>query len=215
MLMLRRSANNSVWIASGSRLRLQRGFTLLEMLVVLVIITLVITLLFQSLAYMVALRSRFLGQLEAVQTGALQEYWFRTSTAGLLADHEDIEKPRLFKGQAMRFAGLTLAGLDAMPGVPVPFAWELAEEGQNSVLRYLPASGQAWEVARWSGKAEGFAYLGDEGKWHSQWPPTSGLEPPQLPVAVSLSAQRRQGAFTWVIKLVDLREPRPDFRLMD
>jgi prepilin-type N-terminal cleavage/methylation domain-containing protein len=198
-----------------TREKKSRGFTLLEMLVVLVITALISALLFQGLAYMTALRARFLGQLESLQAGVLQEYWFRSASAGLVAEYPDIEQAHLFKGETRRFEGLSLAGLDTPQGVPAPFAWELAEQGRDTLLRYVTASGEAWIVAQWPGSAEGFAYLDDAGEWHRQWPPSSGLEPPQLPVALSLSARRRDGAFAWVVKLADRREPRVDYRLID
>jgi prepilin-type N-terminal cleavage/methylation domain-containing protein len=193
------------------------GFTLLEVLVVLVILTLLMTFLFQTLNHVATARVHILRQLNTFQQGAIQEFWFRHSTAGLIADYPDIEDNQAFKGTDRRFSGLTTAALHADAGVPTAFAWAIVEEKGQNVLQYQ-ADSDTWSVLHWPGEGYGvgFQYLDREGKWHDAWPPQQfGIEPPQLPEAILLTAQRGRHPVTWLIKMNALRDPKPDLRLME
>jgi prepilin-type N-terminal cleavage/methylation domain-containing protein len=194
-----------------------KGFTLLEVLVVLVIVTLLMTFLFQALSHVATVRIHILRQLNTFQQGAIQEFWFRHSTAGLIADYPDIEQSQAFKGSDKRFSGLTTAALNADAGVPNRFAWAIIEEKGQNVLQYQTGS-ETWSVLYWQGGGYGvgFQYLDEKGKWHDAWPPQQfGVEPPQLPEAILLTAQRGRHPVTWLIKMNALRNPKPDLRLME
>ncbi|OUD14312.1 prepilin-type N-terminal cleavage/methylation domain-containing protein [Thioflexithrix psekupsensis] len=193
------------------------GFTLLEVLVVLVIMTLLMTFLLQTLHHVATARVHILRQLNTFQQGAIQEFWFRHSTAGLIADYPDIEDNQAFKGEHRRFSGLTTAALHADAGVPTAFAWAIVEEKGQHILQYQTKS-ETWSVLQWSGEGHtmGFQYADREGKWHDTWPPQQfGIEPPQLPEAILLTAQRGRHPVTWFIKMNALRNPKPDLRLME
>ena len=188
-----------------------RGFTLLEMLVVLVLVAFVSTLILQGFSFIFQLRSRFLVQLDDLQRGAIQEHWFRSSTAAIVTDYRDGE--HIFKGEEREFSGLTLVALDAMMGAPTAFAWQLKYTGGSMVLRYQNSKGEYWEVARWLGEEGYFRYMAKDGEWHSQWPPKFGLISAQIPRAIFLSGRRRQTPLTWIVKLTDYDTTRYDSRL--
>ncbi len=188
----------------------KRGFTLLEMLVVLVLVGFISTLLLQGFSYVLHLRSGVLAQLEDSQQGALQEYWFRSTTAAIVTDYRGGE--HVFKGEERQFSGLTIAALDQTTGMQSAFVWQLQYADGVTVLRYRNGKGIDWEVARWLGDFGHFRYLAVDGQWHSQWPPSFGLEPPQIPTAILLLGQRRQTRFTWIVKLVDHDQERFDYR---
>lgn len=187
------------------------GFTLLEMLVVLIFISLISTLLFQGMTYVFYLRSQFLVQFHQFQQGFMQEYWFRSSTEGVIADYE--ESKHLFKGNQKEFSGLTLAALDALPGTPFPFAWQLKSGEGLTTLRYKNGQDEFWEISRWSGEAGNFSYMDEKGDWHRQWPPVVGKNPPQIPRWIRLEGQYGQIPFTWIVKLADDDQTKIDFRL--
>lgn len=192
----------------------KRGVTLLEMLVVLIIIGLLTTLLMQGFAYVLQLRGRFLGQLSDLQQGTLQEHWFRSSTAALLADYPDIAEPHVFKGEIKQFQGLTIASLDADVGLPVSFSWLLLLQEGNTILQYQSSTGETWEIARWMGDSGEFSYLDSKGKWYPTWPPQSlGIKLPQLPKAIMLTGFRRDLPFTWIVQLTGQDNTPIDFRL--
>jgi len=178
-----------------------RGFTLLEMLVVLVLVGLISTLLLQGFSSVLHLRTGFLAQLEAAQRGTLQEHWFRSTITAILTDYRNGE--HIFKGEERQLSGLTIAALDQMTGMPSPFAWQLKYAGGTTTLLYQNHKSEYWEIARWLGDQGRFRYMAVDGQWHTQWPPSFGLEPAQIPRAILLEGQRRQTPFTWIVKLTE------------
>ncbi len=190
------------------------GFTLLEMLVVLVLVSLISTLLLQSLSYILQLRSHLQVHLDDLQHGAIQEAWFRSTTAGIITDYYDGKN--IFQGTEREFSGLTLNPLEANLGALSPFAWQLQTEGGRTSLRYRKSDGEYWEVASWTGEPGTFRYMDIQGKWHTQWPPPFFSEtPPQIPRFILLEAQRRQTAMTWMVQLADRNIARFDNRGKD
>jgi len=201
------------------------AFTLLEMLVVLVILSMVTLLLMQSLQYVLDLRVRFVQQLDDLQQGALRAYWFRSSTAALLPDfraapHVIQNRPvKVFKGTDTSFSGLTLAGLEAPSGVPTAFAWKLNYDDGNVQLEYHTEQEQVWQILSWTGQRGRFEYLDAKGQWHNYWPPqlfTFTLDPqnktPQLPEAIALHGIKRAQPFTWIVRIQGQKDDPYDYR---
>jgi len=191
---------------------MKAGFTLLEMLVVLVLVGLMSTLLLQGFSYVLHLRTRFLIHLEDAQQGALKEYWFRSTVAGILADYKDGE--HIFQGNERQLSGLTIASLDNVAGMPAAFVWQLHSANDMTTLRYQNSQGEFWEIARWQGNQGRFRYRAVDGKWYERWPPKLGMEPPQLPRLIVLEGIRRQTPFTWVVKMIEHDYSRWDVREM-
>jgi general secretion pathway protein J len=188
------------------------GFTLLEMLVVLVLVGLISTLLLQGFSYVLHLRTRFLIHLENAQQGALKEYWFRGTVAAILADYKNGE--HIFQGNERQLTGLTIAPLDNVAGVPSTLTWQLQSADGMTILNYQNSRGESWEVARWQGNEGHFSYRAVDGKWYDQWPPKLGMEPPQLPRLIVLEGIRHQTPFTWVVKMIERDYSRWDVRKM-
>ena len=115
------------------------GFTLLEMLVVLVLVGLLSTLLLQGFFYILHLRTGLLVQLSDLQYGSLQEYWFRSTTAATVADYGDGKS--IFRGNEHEFSGLTIAPSEASIGVLASYAWQLQYNGGMTTLRYRKGDG--------------------------------------------------------------------------
>lgn len=191
------------------------GFTLLEVLVVLVIIGLLSTLLLEGFSFVLDLRFRLLTQLQDVQQSALQEYGFRSSTAALVPDYHNGK--HLFQGNAHELSGLTLAPLEASIGEVLPFAWQIQHQEGMTTLRYRKSDGDYWEVAHWPGEEGRFLYQDEAGKWYPQWPPQSftATSPPQLPSLILLQGQRRQTPMTWIVSLTDNNITVSDMRLQN
>jgi general secretion pathway protein J len=166
------------------------GFTLVEVLVVLVITALVSTLLFQALAQVYRLQGRFGEQLAQSQGGAMRADWYRQVLQGLLNDYAD-GKQR-FAGQVQRLEGLSATALTVAGGAPQWVVMEIRSEADGSELLYQAGSQQV-TMLRWQGGGE-FAYLDEAGAEHAQWPPMgSGAAWSQLPVAVLLKWPTPQG----------------------
>lgn len=179
-----------------------RGFTLLEMLVVLVLVGLLSTLLLQGFFYILHLRAGLLVQLSDLQYGALQEHWFRSTIAATVADYSDGKN--IFRGNEHEFSGLTMAPLEASIGMLAPYAWELQSQEGRTTLRYRKGEGDYWEVATWLGERGSFRYMDTNGKWYNQWPPQffSSNIPAQLPTIILLQGQRRQTPITWIVPVM-------------
>ena len=186
------------------------GFTLLEMLVVLVLVAFISTLILQGFSFTFQLRSRFLEQLDNLQRGAIQEHWFRSSTAAIVTDY--INGEHIFKGKEREFSGLTIVALDAKMGVPMNFVWQLKQVDGIMVLRYQNSKGEYWKVTQWLGEEGYFRYMARNGDWYEQWPPKLGIELPQIPHAILFLGQRRQEPLTWIVKLAEHDTTKHDYR---
>ena len=142
------------------------GLTLLEMLVVMVLVTLVGTLLMQGIGF-------FTGKYQVVQRARadvslaeLQQNWFATSVRGLTPYGVEA---RRFVGNARAFRGITLAPLQAEPGMPVTARWTI--DGENaSVLRYAEDGGRPWTVLPENGERLVFDYADSVHRWYDRWP---------------------------------------------
>jgi prepilin-type N-terminal cleavage/methylation domain-containing protein len=164
----------------------QSGFTLLEMLVVLVVVGLVSVSLFEALAQMGQVSERLAPHLAVSEREGLLDGWFRNAVNGLLADRAGGEN--IFIGGANGFSGLTLEPLGADPGGPTPFQWALvyATSGNYTSLVYRGDGTPPREIRRWPGSKPSFSYLGPDLAWYDTWPP--GLKQArQLPAAVRLT----------------------------
>ncbi len=171
--------------------RRQRGFTLVEMLVVLVLTALVAAIAFEGLARVADLRLRLARHLDGALDETVTGAWFRASIAALQPDLA--EAPGVFRGSAAEMSGLTLRPLDLPAGATTPFGWRLRVDAASGTTRlgYRGADGAWREIAAWPGAGARFLYAGADGEWRSEWPPPlSGSapigqvvprQPPQLP----------------------------------
>lgn len=205
---------------SGHRRKyISRGFTLLEVLVVLVLVGLISMLLFELLDHMLNLRLRFSEHSAELRQNGVKARWFRDSTRALHPASTDTEPDAVFRGDADDFSGLTLVSLEADAGVPMRFGWELRRVAGGTELFYRPEQGDAMFILRWTGEGGGFQYLDQTLTWREQWPPPSDdafallLQHPQLPVAIALQGIRRGKPFLWLVDIPGRKRPRQDFTL--
>ncbi len=158
----------------------RRGFTLMETLVMLLLVSFSATLAFQMLgAYRIA-RERSLIQGERLDVRAAVEEWFAETVRGL---HPVGATP--LRGDDGGFSGITLNPVFRSPGIATEFAWRLdgdfragwtvaySEAGQERFTVPLPVVEQAH-----------FIFLDAEGNSHPRWPPASGGQS-GLPTAVA------------------------------
>jgi len=173
----------------------QRGFTLIEMLVVLVLTAIVVGVVFEGLARVADLRVRLVRHLDGALDETITGSWFRGSVAALQPDYN--EAPGAFRGSATEMSGLTLKPIDLPGGAATPFGWRLLPDASGVTrLSYRGADGAWREIAAWTGAGARFLYAGPDGEWRSEWPPPfSGSTPlgqvvprdrPQLPRFVRL-----------------------------
>lgn len=175
-----------------------RGFTLLEMLVVLLIAGMTLALITQALGQYQRAQTRAIANERAGREHRLSEAWFHDSVRGLHPDApSDAQAARattrlgmgtgapVFSGSANGFTGVTLAPVLAGQGVPVLQTWRSVRD-RNGVTRLeLEEEGKTLQLSLPRAREIRLHYLDPEGKLHEQWPPRLGLWK-QLPEAVLL-----------------------------
>jgi len=197
-------------IASAPARTAERGFTLMEMLVVMLLTAMITGVLLQGLQQVMQLQQRFGAELYNTQQGAMLKHWFRRSINGVLADYVDGSHP--FRGEETRMSGLTLASLTAEEGLLLPFVWRLRFDPQQALTQLTYGEDATQVILAWPGKSGRFRYFDDKGEGHETWPPPLGKWP-QLPSAIKLeyeSAGERQSIIAVPQTLGD-----PPLRLKD
>ena len=175
------------------------GFTLIEMLVVLVIVGMVGTILFSSYQRVLDIRVRLAAFLDGTDAPTLVAGWFRSSVEGLLPDQKD--GADVFAGTPRRLVGLSVAPIDGTPGVPTRIAWELVFDAAiaRTALTYRNGTAAPLTVASWAGDRGGLRYCSQRLACSDSWPPknTDNTTPSQLPALIVLQAVR--GVDDWPV----------------
>ena len=163
----------------------QRGFTLLEILVVLVLTGLISGILLQGLQQVFFLQRHFGVETFQSQQGLMRTEWFRGCINGLIPDHDD--GTRKFRGTGRRLTGITTTPLVALDGVVMSFELRLEFNpvtGETGVL--YGSDNDAPLILSWLGANGRFSYQDRDGVAHEEWPPFLGKKWPQLPAAILL-----------------------------
>jgi prepilin-type N-terminal cleavage/methylation domain-containing protein len=105
--------------------RARAGFTLMEMLVTLVLVSMTTMLMFQMLGSYRVARERVQAQSGLIDRQSLFNGWLRASVQGLFIDHGIT-----FAGNDVAFEGTTLNALYALEATPTLVRWEL-ETGEE------------------------------------------------------------------------------------
>lgn len=178
----------------------QRGLTLLETLVTLVIVAMVAGLMSEGL-YQLGHIERRLGsaQMQA-QLQRLRLLWVQQALEGLQAGRQDT--PEFFRGGPQRMQGVSSVLPQAELRGPLPMQLTLvhrAEQGYTELTLAYGAPGGAQTtavLAQWRGDAGRFRYLDQQGQWVAEWPSQgagsplpAGADPPLLPRAVAVHGQ--------------------------
>ena len=151
----------------------------MEVLVTLVLISISSMLMFQMLGSYRLTRERVQAQSGMVDRQALFAAWLRASIQGLF-----IDQGLTFVGDEARFEGTTLNPLFAVPATPTLVRWEVRASATGTEVIYSEAGRERWRAqARW--RSARFAFLDEEGKRHSAWPPRNGRQD-ELPSAILL-----------------------------
>ncbi|HWS78711.1 MAG TPA: prepilin-type N-terminal cleavage/methylation domain-containing protein [Thermomonas sp.] len=161
-----------------------RGFTLMEMLVTLMLVSFATMLMFQTLGSYRIARERVQGQSGLIDRQALFQDWFRDSVHGLF-----IAEGLQFSGERTRFRGTSLNPLFAPEGSPTLVQWTIEEDGERAAIAYAEDGVERWRVRLARADTAHFAYLDETGKESATWPPARGLQDarPSLPAVVVLS----------------------------
>ena len=190
----------------------ERGFTLLETLVMLIVSALALMMMFQALAGFNHSRER-MGALESVRNNdAVVLGWLRDNFRGVVAieatpgvARQPDDPAAGLRGAADGFTALTLAPLLGQNGAPVEVQWRIAHTDSGSALIYQEAGRAPLTLPLRDASELSFAYLDANGVVTAEWPPQAGLQAP-LPSAIEL--RLGSGARTRVVAQA-IATPRP------
>ena len=165
-----------------------RGFTLMEVLVTLLLISFASMLMFQMLGSYRIAKQRSFALSGMIDRQALFSAWFRDSVNSLYAS-----ETMQFEGAAERFSGPSINAAYLTTGVPIRSTWRLGRTPGGWVVYYEEDGVERWELALASTERAWFVFVDEAGKSHREWPPELGVAEP-LPAAVALSRVDAQGA---------------------
>jgi prepilin-type N-terminal cleavage/methylation domain-containing protein len=157
------------------------GFTLFEVLVVIVITSLIGAVLMQGFSALLATRLSVAGAIGNLQEAVLSQNIVVDPLRGLIPDYED--NANVFRGQPRSLSGQTLRPLLAPAGAPAAFKMTLDYDANRNltVLIYEELGRAKAEIASWAGNTGTFRYRDLNGSWLSAWPPpTSTSQTPWL-----------------------------------
>lgn len=187
----------------------ERGFTLLESVVTLVIVSMLTAMLMQALTQSLDLRTRLLRVQGESREMLLQEAWFRESVAGAQPPTPR-ERSDAFEAGADGFSYVTAAPLMAQGAARVRWWLEDDEDGQLSLHYSDPVAG-TWVVVPGPLREAEFAYLAEGAdEWATHWSSAgagdldSGRLPGEgvLPQALRFQAETVQGRrLYWLVHL--------------
>lgn len=144
----------------------QAGFSLLETLVTLAILSISSVLIFQSLASQANLTARIEAAATNATSDAVKREGFTSVVQGLVPSWpEDDETP--FDATPEKVSGLTASPLLNESFGLIYFTFELS--GNPSELAYI-ANGRRVVLETFS-EAAAFSYLGPDDEWYPEWPP--------------------------------------------
>lgn len=180
----------------------QRGLTLLEMMVVLLIASMAITLGFQSLSLWQRANAAISNVSGNNQQMTLTESWLKSSLGSLIP-----LKELPFEGDATRLKGVTVQAVQSHQGGATDIQWNIDEKTAVKQLQ-LDEDGAVIQLPLPGAISVSFSYLDKTGKSHSQWPPKLGLHD-QLPAAIMLRQEMDDGSIRlWATAIVGLHNPR-------
>jgi len=183
---LRNASLSHLWERAPEGRERERGLTMLEMIVVLLIASLAITLAFQSLGQWQRARAAISNISGAIQEEFLTERWLESSLRSLIALQD-----RVFAGTATRLNGVAIQPVLAHQGGDAVVEWSLLDGGEHIVL-HLIENGQSLSLPLPGVVAARFRYQDKDGGFHSQWPPALGLHDP-LPELIALEQELDNG----------------------
>jgi prepilin-type N-terminal cleavage/methylation domain-containing protein len=187
-----------------------RAFTLIEMMVVLLIVGMTSTLLFQMLSQTIRMQRNAGLEIADAQQGTMESDWLRQVINGLQPDYQDGKN--VFKGTARLVSGLSNNPLTVEYGAPMPFTLELAYDADHDLTRLFYGTAKDGTVLMyWPHDIGRFVYLDADGGTHDTWPPALGLWP-QLPQALQLEFEQETGKRVLVATPDGPTEPAPRVR---
>lgn len=183
--------------------RFNRGLTLMEMLVTLVLVSLATMLMFQMLGTYRIANERVQAQSGVIDRGALFHAWFRDTVHGLYT-----AEGLVFTGAASGFSGISLNPLYGSEGAPMEIEWRIINAGNALAIAYLEGGRERWQRPLKGSVKSYFVFLDAEGRIHETWPPKLGEHVvDSLPAQIALVREDEASEQTMVAAVMGPLEP--------
>lgn len=180
----------------------QRGLTLLEMMVVLLIAGMAVALGFQSLGQWRRANAAISSISGTIQQTTLTESWLADSLRGLIPVPE-----QTFEGSEDKLLGVTTLPVQSHQGGATDIEWSIRSEAGLPHLLLKEGTDRRLDLPLSGVSRARFAYMDKEGKLHAQWPPKLGLHD-HLPAVVLLSQEMDDGSRrVWAATISGSRNP--------
>ena len=186
--------------------QLQKGFTLLEVLVVIILTGLISTLLLQAIGFSLATYERSHNFQQRYQKEVLAFGWMRNSVENMMASDEPAF---VFEGHSNELKGFSLAPMLSVSGSIVNARWSLQTRGDRQNLLYEENGGRPMLVYSFANTGARFKYRGINTAWRDQWlPEQPGILPWRIKLEVDGAADERDILMATKVR----RMPRWDYR---
>jgi general secretion pathway protein J len=165
-----------------------RGFTLLEVIVVLTITSLISAILMQGLSLILDTQSRVSTTIASNRSKNLEYNIIKTPIEALIPDY--LGGKNMFQGKDQVLSGLTLQPLRGLNMAPTAFklSLEYFSQRDSTALIYKEANFKPIELTSWKGKKGQFLYLTNKGNWENSWKTTNSRYD-QVPRTIGLSTE--------------------------
>lgn len=174
------------------------GFTLMETLVMLMLVSMAATMMFQILDSYRLAHQRIAALAGGQDRSSLFEAWLIDEVQGLVAIPE-----HAFSGSRLGFEGNTLNPLFGPPGAPAAIQWRLRAVPGGGEASYSEDGAERWAMPIRDFDGVRFVYFASDGSQTDQWPPAKGVQQ-DLPAAIALIRGVGQ---TQLVRLAAVRGP--------
>lgn len=184
----------------------QRAFTLIEMLVVMVIVSLLITVIMQGFGYSLGLYQRVVTTQKNAYSEVLAYNWLRSSLGISVA-----ARPRDLglEGNASEVTTYSYQPLVERVGLKTRISWQLIQDSDNLRLAYREGNA-SFDVYRWPAATGRWEYMDEKQQWHHKWPAEKSALTP-LPSAVKIQVTTGSDIKNYVVAIKTRK--RPEIRM--
>jgi prepilin-type N-terminal cleavage/methylation domain-containing protein len=192
-------------ICKTSKNKCEKGFTLLEILIVLVLMALITGLFIDPISRVYSLRAALRTHIDNLHLNVLAQTWFKSTLSSLYMSKSK------FVGESKKITGVTFAPLDDEIGLPTSFEWSLFYDKENdlTLLQYKGYGEESITTAEWKGEEGSFYYYDAESKeWSDEWQSSSNIQEDDYKLPLYIRLDGKFDRKPWIL-LANIDPSRP------